>query len=442
MANAITNTFNRLFNRQATTPEGYKKNLNYYLSPVQLERIRQNTQTWRDCVTEAELAWYPHRVKMQRLFQDTVLNGHVIACLERRKDMTLLRDYVFETNGVVNDDLTQKVNTKWFKEWMEYGLDALAYGYQLVAHGDLIEGGFPTLSIVKRQNISPDRLNVGTYVYSIDGVPFLEEPYLDWHSYFSTPSQNGASLCGYGYLYPVALYEIFLRNLTGANADYIQTFGQPYRIGKTSKTEENERNQLLQSLLEMGASNAIVIDPEDDIQFLSDSSSSSTGHSSYDNFETRCEKKISKIILGHSDAVDSVAGKLGASQDGDNSPVAKALRDKKIKDGEYIENAVNNILLPKLIRIGFDIPIGTKFKFKNDDEVEALRKKEDDSNQITANIMKTISDAGGEPDWSYFEERTGIKVEKKAIVTPNESIGEKAKSVKSVIENMQNMWRK
>jgi len=57
------------------------KNLNSFTSRTGLNRIRQDVSTWRDAMREAEAGQFPHRVKMQRLFVDTVLNGHVSACI-------------------------------------------------------------------------------------------------------------------------------------------------------------------------------------------------------------------------------------------------------------------------------------------------------------------------------------------------------------------------
>jgi hypothetical protein len=439
MANIFQQGYNYFFNRQSDSKEVISKNLSRYISPLQLERIRQDVGTWREAIREAESAYYPYRVKMQRIYQDTILNGHVFSCMERRNDLTLLRDFSIKIGEEDNDEWTKFLNDSWFHLWMAYGLDALAYGYQLVALGDLENNTFPNLTIIKRQNISPDRLNVTTLSYQNFGIQFLEEPYKDFHSYFKTPTENAASLCGYGYLYKVAIYEIYLRNLLGANADYVQTYGQPYRVGKTPKTQEAERAEMLEMLLSMGSSNAAVIDPEDSIEFIS-SAGGGSNVDSYDNLELRLEKKVSKVILGHADAMDSTAGKLGSEQ-GEDSPVAKALRDKKTKDGSYIENMVNGDLLPKLRDLGFNIPMDAVFSFKNDEEKEELREREDKSNAATAIIMKTISDAGGEPDWKYFSDRTGIKVEKKEA-EPIESPEEKAASANNVIANMKNMWRK
>ena len=55
-----------------------KKDLRNYITPVQLQRIRQDIAQWRAAIGEAENAWFPHRVRMQRMYMDTILNGHIV----------------------------------------------------------------------------------------------------------------------------------------------------------------------------------------------------------------------------------------------------------------------------------------------------------------------------------------------------------------------------
>ncbi|WP_315823016.1 phage portal protein family protein [Paraflavitalea speifideaquila] len=88
---------------------------------------------------------------MQRLFQDTILNGHVLACLERRYDMTLLRDFkICDDKGIANDDLKKlfrnvTTNTSgqeensaaWFDDFMKYSLQSPQFGYSLIDLGTL-----------------------------------------------------------------------------------------------------------------------------------------------------------------------------------------------------------------------------------------------------------------------------------------------------------------
>lgn len=412
------------------------KNLNRYIANVQLQRIRQDVASWRNALNEAELAYYPHRVRMQQLFLDTANNGHVAAAMERYKDLVLLKDFkVCDATGNENEEWTAYLKSQWFYKFINYSLDADFFGYQLISLGDIENNKFPKLTIIKRHNISPDRLQVAPFVYSLSGVHFLDEPYADWHVWVPTSTENAISPVGYGMLYKVAIYEIFLRNILGFNGDFVELFAQPFRVGKTNKTNEDERAVLEEALRMMGSSGWAIIDEQDSIEFL-ETALGGNGYKGYESLEKRCQQYISKIMLGHADALDSIPGKLGGGQ-GEESPVYRALRDKQIKLCRNMESIVNDTLIPKLIKLGIKVPQGLHFEFKNDEEIEEFRRREDESNKVTADLFKTIKDAGGNPDWAYFTERTGIKVDKAepAPVMPkvkfNEAVQNRLKQIYS-----------
>ena len=394
---------NRYLQKANTT-----RNLNNYVVPVQLQRLRQSVLTWREAIAEVELAYFPHRVKQQRLYIDTQLNGHVSSVVERRKDLTLLREFIIGDNkGKENEELTQLFQADWFSHFMSHALDALFFGYSLISLGDIVDDGFPDLTIIKRWNISPDRHNVTSFIYAANGIDFLEPPVSDWHIWVPTPTDNGSSNCGYGLYYKIGIYEIFLRNLLGFNGDFVELYSQPYRVGKTTKTNEAERAELERALQQMGSSGYALIDPTDEISFL-ETALGGTGWKGYENLEQRCEKKISKLVLGHADAVDSIPGKLGGGQGQEESPVLVALSDKQSKDGKFISAVVNKELLPRMRKMGFSIPEEVSFQFKNDQEVEEMRRREDASNLTTAKIAQTMKSAGLQMDAKYFSKRTGI----------------------------------
>lgn len=394
------------FERRDT--EEIKKDLRGFITPVQLTRLRQDISSWRDSVKEAENAWYPHRVKQQQLYIDTRLNGHVIACMNRRRDMTLLRKWEFvDSKGNINEEVskyfldytgTQSQNKKWFNDYLVHAYNALFYGYSLISLGDIENDSFPNLSIIKRWNISPDRLNVTGLVYSLSGALFLQEPYEDWHVWVNTIDENGISKCGYGILYEVALYEIYMRNLLGQNADFTEMFAQPFRVGKTTK-QGDERNMFYETLKQMGSAGFMVSDPDDNIDFL-ESKLGGTGYRSYSEFNSILQSLISKIILGHADALDSVAGKLG--NDAENSPANKALQDKQTIDSMFICNYVN-VLIGKMRKHGFNIPDDVRAVLKNDIEITK------NQNNVIAQAVE-IKKAGLQIDPVYFEEKTGIKL--------------------------------
>jgi phage gp29-like protein len=412
----------------------YEKNLNNYISRVQLQRLRHDVQMWRDAITEAESAYYPHRVKMQRMFVDTILNGHTLACINRRKNLTLLKEWAFiDESENQNDKLKKTLDKKWFSQCLEYALDAQFFGYTLIALNDLENGEFPYLKLIRRWNVSPDRLNVNQYVYSLSGVDFTEPPYSEWHLWVDTPSNIGISDVGYGLLYNVAIYEIMCRNLLGNNADASELYGMPTRVGTTSKTEGAERDAFEQALANMGSAGYIVKDPLDEIELV-ESSISSQGFKIFGEFEKRLEQKISKLILGHADAMDSTPGKLGGGQGGTLSPAQMALDDIMQIDSKFVEDFVNNNLLPKLRNLGFAIDEKFKFAFVNNIEKELARVNEDKNNKVTSDIALTMKNAGLEMDATYFTERTGIPATKTQI--EQTSITESVNKVKNKLEKL------
>lgn len=399
-------------NSSINTPNN-PKNLSSYISPVQLQRLRHDVKMWRESIAEAEFAYYPFRVKMQQMYIDTILNGHVAALMERRQDLTMLRDFkIVDAKGEKSDVLTQQLKeAEWFENFILYALDAEFFGYSLISLGDIKNDQFTDVSIVRRWCVSPDRKEATQYIYQNTGNRFDSDPWRPWHVYVKTRSENGVSPCGYGLFYKIALYEIYLRNTLGYNGDFVELYAQPYRVGKTTKTTESERGELEAAIKNMGSSGWAIIDPMDEISFL-ETALGGTGYKGYESLEQRCQKTVSKLILGHADAMDSTPGKLGTGGDKEDNPVTIALLDKQTKDGRKIERIVNKDLAPRCLELGLKIiPEGFKFEFNNDAEKEEYRRKEDESNAKTADIFQTIKNAGGKPDWKYFTERTGIPVE-------------------------------
>jgi len=130
----------------------------------------------------------------------------------------------------------------------------------------------------------------------------------------------------------------------------------------------------------------VVYSPQTDIEFITPSASGK-GFEVYPNLEERCEKKISKYLLGHEDALASTPGKLGS-----NEAIEDALKEIETVDVRAFEHKMNSIIIPKIQKLGIQIPLGRTFKFKNDKEKQEIREKQDASNKITAEIAKTLND--------------------------------------------------
>jgi hypothetical protein len=435
---SITNYFfptKGLGNANNTQRTSNAKNPQNYLSKVQFQRVRVDIQAWRDAVSEAEQAFYPHRVKMQRIYQDTILNGQVTAAMQKRKNLVLLKNFCFyDSEGNENIEQSKILNTQWFKQIVDYCLDAKWFGYSLVSFGDVINNSLPHANIIKRWHISPDRKNIASYIYSLSGLNFEDEnvkddnglSYADWLLYVDTPNETGASICGYGLLYKISLYEIYIRNNIGYNATALELFGQPIRVGTTSKTDEYDREEYANALQNMGSNNWILKDPTDELEIISGTTGAGKNQG-FDNFEERCLKMINKIVFGHSDAMEQVAGKLGAEDASKES-----IEQVEKTDISWVENLVNDVLIPKLLKIGVNIPVGLRFGIANNKEKFESEERAIKLNKDYSEIASTMANAGLQMSAEYFTEKTGI---------PTEKIEQPIKAVESTKKKLENLYK-
>lgn len=398
-----------------------KKNLSDYQLPVPPARTVLDIDDWRDAVIELEKSILPYRVLIQQIFRDTVLNPHVDSCLEKRKELTLLRNFQFcYADGKPNNELTKLLNKSWFKDFLSYSLDSKFYGYSLISLGDFYNYDFPELTIIRRDLISPERKHVTTIPYNPAGYSWEDPEYAPYHIWVSTKPEHGTASCGMGLLYSVALREINLRNLYAMNMDFLEVFGSPYRaLFMENAIDPIERARGINSLSNQGGANFGIFGKDDKLEFVGPGGGS--GWKAYADAESRWNKDISKVILGHSDVLDSTPGKLGSTGGGgkngeDHNPQKDALVAKQASDASFLIPIVNGILLPKLRdEFFFDIPEGTYFKFLNSEEDAMIENRQLELNLKMSEISKNLIGTGYEIDQEYFENVTGIKLAKTNI---------------------------
>lgn len=408
------------------------RNLNNSIFPASFERAKIDLQTWAEAIKEAEVAGWPFRVTLQKMYEKTILNPHVAACIQRRKELTLLRDYeIVDAAGNKDPHWTEYFKKSWFKHHvLEYTLDAEYHGFTLASIGAIKDGIPDELTNVKRWNISPERKHVSIFEKSPAGYSWEDAPYDKWHVWIPTIQTNGINNCGYGLLYIAAALEILQRNNVQYNTDFIEMFAQPYRWLKTNDLEGEEYEEKKASLKNMGSMGALITGMQDELEFLNDGSRGN-GYKAYNDFDHRAKSDISKWFGGHADFIDSTPKALGGSQNsggGDitddasgNTPVQKAIAAKRMIDGDFVTTAVNELWIPKLQGLGVDIPKGHKIHFLNDSEERSIAAQEADKNQKIATLYLSMAQAGLQGDAEQFTKLTGIKC-KEVRVMPDKNV--------------------
>ncbi len=386
------------------------------ISPIAVQRIKQDIAKWRLAIQEAENPVNLQRYLMQQMYLDTVLNAHVTACIEKRFSNVLQKGIeVVNEKGEQNEELTKLYNKEWMFEILKYTLEARLYGYSLIQLGNMKNYEFDEIYTVRRSNINPEKEKVTKDFYSEDGISVYDPHYEKNLLWITTSSEVGRvanwGKCGNGLLYKVAPYEIWYRQSVSLWNEYIQKFGAPMVLGKTNSRDEQMRSQMFDMLSNVGAMGHGVFDLEDDIQLV-ESTGKSGSNETYPMMMDKLEKLISKILLGHADALDSVPGKLGSSQ-GEDNPAFKAMKVVEAFDCQFLEFRLEKLIVPKLVGLGFPMPKGNSIKFVNSYEKMEARAVEDMNNKATADMVKVLSDSGLEVDPVWLSERTGIPLTKK-----------------------------
>lgn len=427
---------------------------------VQFQRYAFDIQMWFEALRQIEKQMLPHRVELQRMYNNCLANPAVRAIVDARIELTLLRDYaIYQLKDgikVYSRDLTQQLsNQSWFADYIKYIVEAKLFGYSLISLGEIENDSFPRLTIVPREHIRPDGDKYGDYetgpilvnmVYGIDGVHLeagtkgyapvenSDERIALFNHYVTTPTDIGQSECGYGLLFPVSYNEIHLRHMIEWMADYIEQFGMPIKVASTQKMGR-DREQFEQFLENMGSGGAIIVDESTDkIEFVQQQNSG-TGWKSYSQAIDYNEGVIAQLLLGHTDAIKSLPGKLGGMQSSNSNGynvnlIQRAINNKQTLDGNHTCNYINNVSAPLFRKLGkFTgsrliknlLPPGYYFELTNDMEEMEFRLRKNSTLELASKSLKALSDAGLRADAQEMSDFIGFKVE---YVDKQEEAGE------------------
>lgn len=276
---------------------------------------------------------------------------------------------------------------------------------------DIVDGEPINIVQIPRTHISPDRLIVASVPTATFGDKFLEAPYYNEHIWVSTPDEHGLAACGYGLLYEVTLLAISIKNNLNYNIQFLEVFGMPYRTIHTDRTDKENTDMIEAAMELMGSLGYGIFGKDDEVEFIE--TTSGNGWKAYSDLETRLEKKISKILLGHSDGMEPTVGKGLGNESSNDSPAQKALNDIQSEDGDFVAGYVNNRLFEWCRDNGFNIPKNLHFEYCNDEEENQKIKQTNEQNVSITTSIKNLSQAGYDIDINDIEDKTGFKIEGK-----------------------------
>ena len=248
---------------------------------------------------------------------------------------------------------TRKIQGTQFTKIIRGIVEAKLYGYtgiEICPEINPRTGRLNEVNIIERRNILPDQKRIvrrqGIW---LPGWDFEDKKYSNYYVLI-----NSGSLGLFSSTTPLILAKKF----TMANyVNFSHTYGQPIIHGKTEGENEQDRKRLANEIASAAQNRVVVTGLNDQVDIkaftMSNSEQIFTGLIEHVNAE------VSNLILGSESmagATQSYVGATRAHQD--------IFRDRIAVYREYIENVMNEEIIPRLVAIGYIKP-GLEFKYSN-----------------------------------------------------------------------------
>lgn len=285
-------------------------------------------------------------------------DAHIKSVIETLESQVLGERYMLakqNKNGQYVKDVkaTKKIQGTQFIKIIKGILEAKLYGYTLIELGNEIHpmtGRLSNVKLIERRNVLPDQ----NYVVKRQGQ------FTPGWDLTSKDLLNDYILVNNGDLgmFSATTPLILAKKFTFANyVGFAQTYGQPIIQGKSADEGSTAKRQLANDIASSAAQRIIVTGLQDELSVHALAMSNS--EKIYTGLIEMVNAEVSNLVLGSESmagATQSYVGSTGAHQD--------VFRDRVEVYREYIENVMNEEVIPRLVIRGF-IPDGLEFKYSN-----------------------------------------------------------------------------
>ena len=291
---------------------------------------------------------------------------------------------------------TQKIQGSQFDKIIKGIVESKLYGYTLLEIMPDIDpktGKIAEVNSIERRNVLADQ----RIVLKRQGI---WEPH--WDLRHATYARNYILInSGDLGLFSATTPLILAKKFTVANyVNFSHTYGQPIIHGKTVSESNADRKRLANEIANAAQNKVVVTGIEDEVDIKTFTMSNS--EKIYTGLIDFVNKEVSNLVLG-SESMDggmqSYVGSTKAHQD--------IFRDRIEVYRRYIENVMNEQVLPRLVAMGY-VPSGLEFRYSNRIEM---------SNEDRIKLYSLITDKY-EVAADEIEKEFGINVGRQLNVIP------------------------
>lgn len=283
-------------------------------------------------------------------------DAHLAGVIETLESQIIGERYMLcrvnEKGKFIKDvDATEKVQGSQFDKLIRGIMESKLYGYtafEILPDIDKRTGKLKTINVIERRNVLADqRRIVQRQGIWLPGWNF-DDPQYEGNYVLVNSGSLG--------LFSATTPLILAKKFTLANyVNFSHTYGQPIIHGKTVSEETSDRKRLANDIASAAQNKVIVTGLEDEVEIKTFTMSNS--ERIFTGLMQSVDKDVSNLILGSESMAGATMSYVGATKAHQD-----VFRDRVEAYRRYIENVMNEEIVPRLIAMGY-IESGLLFKY-------------------------------------------------------------------------------
>lgn len=332
--------------------EGYINRIVY----KSVSQARQDIATWKAAIREATNVDAPKRVRLNRLYNDIMLDAHLVSQIQNRKAQTLQTSFSLYKDGKLDKVHSELLRSaSWMPVLISNILDTVYYGASLIEF--LTENNTLKVAAIPRTNFVPDNGTLYFDETDTKGIPYRElKEYGTWLIEFGESKD-------FGLLNKAVPHVLFKRFAQSCWSELCEIYGIPPRVLKTNTQDPGMLSRAESMMRDIGAAAWYIIDETESFEFAK---GVDTNGDVYNNLIKLCKDEISLLIMG------AIIGQDTKHGNESKETVSIHMFENLINaDRRMVEREMNTLVLPALYRIGI-LPDGLSMRYDPEEDLSML----------------------------------------------------------------------
>jgi hypothetical protein len=364
------------------------------LKQFQLFKRHQDIQRWQRALEDAKSITNPNRTELIRTLEDVRMDTQVDSVIRTVNNKILLSKFtVVDGEGNIDDELLNRIDNKVFANITKYALEAQYWGYSVIELDSIKNDFFADAWLIPREHVVPEYNAVKVTAFSAyrsyDMISLDDPKIAKWHLMVKGDD------C-FGMLNDIVPNVLFKKVALAAYSEYTELFGNPTRVIKVDHFDDEEIEDAVNFLAEMGRSAYGVFKKDQEFEMHGDNRADA--YQVFTEMVNYNDSQIAKVFLGSNFIKDD-----GGSRARD-SVLMDLLDDHIAAYKKFVMWFWNDQLVPLMQMHGI-WKEDRKIKFV-DEEVLSIEQK----TELLATLLQHYSI---EPD--VIAEKVGIEVGEKEL---------------------------